>query len=272
MEKIQSVNTVISKDGTTISYEKLGAGPAMILISSAAADHKDAGQLAERLAKRFTVYNYDRRGRGSSTDAGTYAIAREVEDIEALINVAGGSAYLFGSSSGAVLALEAAGKLGTRASRLFLYEPPFIVDDGRPPVPADYVQHLNELVDTGKRSEAVEYYMIEAVGVPAEYIEFMKADPSWANMVAMAHTLAYDGMIMGSTQSGQPLPTDRWNVTVPVSVVVGENSPAFLHEAAKALVHLLDQGEYRTLAGQDHSAVVMAPEALAKEMSQYFQG
>lgn len=114
--------------------------------------------------------------------------------------------------------------------------------------------------------------MIEAVGIPAEYIEFMKADPSWANMEAMAHTLAYDGMIMGDTQSGQPLPTDRWNVNVPVSVAVGENSPAFLHHGAMALVNILGQAEYRMLAGLDHSAVVMAADALAKEMSQFFQG
>lgn len=272
MENIQSVSTVISKDGTTISYEKLGTGPALILVASAAADRQDAGQLAARLAERFTVYNYDRRGRGNSTDAGAYAVEREVEDIGALIGEAGGSACLFGSSSGAVLALEAAAKLGGRIAKLFIYEPPFIIDDGRPPVPVNYVQHLNELVGAGKRSEAVEYYMIEAVGVPAEYIEFMKADPSWANMEAMAHTLAYDGMIMGNTQSGQPLPTDRWYVNVPVSVVVGENSSAFLHHGAKALVNMLGQAEYRVLAGLDHSAVVMAAEALAEEMSRFFQG
>lgn len=272
MELIQSKNNVISKDGTKIAFVKQGEGPALILVAAATADHTDAEQLAARLAGQFTVYNFDRRGRGGSNEASPYAIDREVEDIHALIKEAGGSAFLFGSSSGAVLALEAASKLGSGVNKLFLYEPPFIVDESRPPVSPEYVNTLNRLVAEGDRSGAVEYFMTEAVGVPGEYIEFMKADPSWDKMSSMAHTLAYDGQIMGSTQSGQPLPADRWKVSIPVSVTSGENSPPFLHEAAKALADLLEQGEYRMLEGQDHSAVMMAPEALAAEIGRYFLG
>ncbi len=272
MESIQSLNSVISKDGTKISYEKQGAGPALIRVAAAAADHTDAEQLAAGFAGQFTVYNYDRRGRGGSNEASPYAVDREVEDIQALIEEAGGSAFLFGSSSGAVLALEAASKLGNVVNKLFLYEPPFIVDDSRPAVSPEYVDHLNRLLAENDQSGAVEYFMTEAVGVPGEYIGFMKADPSWENMALIVHTLVYDGLIMDSTQSGQPLPADRWKVNIPVSVTSGENSPPFLHEASKALVGLLEQGEYRTLAGQDHSAVMMAPEVLAGEISRYFLG
>lgn len=261
-----------SKDGTRIAYEKRGTGPAVILVAAAAADHNDASRLGECLAEHFTVYNYDRRGRGSSTDSAPYAVEREVDDIEAIIHEAGGSAYLFGSSSGAVLALDAAGSLGSSIiSKLFLYEPPFIVDDSRSPVPAEYVLHLNELIAGNKRSEAVEYFMTAALGIPVEYLEFMKADPSWQAMEGMAHTLAYDGMIMENTQSGQPLPQNRWHVDVPVMVMTGENSEAFLHGAASALVDLLPQCEHRMLPGQDHSAVVMAPEVLAPEVSGFLQ-
>lgn len=258
-----TMQTIFSKDGTKIAYDKKGNGQAIILVAAAAADHRDAAQLADQLANHFTVYNFDRRGRGQSSDAATYAPEREVEDIQAIIAAAGGKAYLFGSSSGAVLALDAASKLGGQVIKLFLYEPPFIINDSRSSVPADYVSRLNELIETDRRSDAVEYFMTAAVGIPAEFVEYMKADPSWKNMERMAHTLAYDGRIMGDTQSGNPLPTDRWQVNVPTAIMTGENSEPLFHDAAKALADLLPQAEHRLLAGQDHSAVVMAPESLA---------
>ncbi|MBP1996239.1 alpha/beta fold hydrolase [Paenibacillus eucommiae] len=263
------MDTVTSKDGTKIAYEKQGNGPAVILIASAVADHRDAGQLAQQLTAHFTVYNYDRRGRGQSSDVAPYAVQREVEDIEALIHKAGGNACLFGNSSGAVLALEAASLLGDQVTKLYLYEPPFIINDSRKPVPTEYVQHLNMLNQADKRSEAVEYFMSEALGIPAEYIGYMKADPSWKAMETMSHTLTYDGMIMGDTQSGRPLPTDRWKVNVPTLIMTGENSEPLFHDAAKALAELLPLVESRTLPGQDHSAVVMAPNILAKTIIDY---
>ncbi|QNK60731.1 alpha/beta hydrolase [Paenibacillus sp. PAMC21692] len=258
------METVISKDGTQIAYTKQGTGPAIIIISSAAADHQDALPLAEHLSANFTVYNYDRRGRGQSKDTAPYAAAREVEDIEALIAVAGGQAYLFGSSSGAVLALEAANLLGASIVKLYLYEPPFIINDSRKPVPVDYVEHLNALIEADKRSEAVEYFASEALGIPGEFIGYMKADTSWNKMESLAHTLAYDGMIMGTTQSGNPLQAGRWNVAIPTMVMTGENSEPLFHNAASALVELLPGATAHLLAGQDHSAVVMSPDVVAK--------
>ena len=258
------MNTVISKDGTKIAYQKQGNGPALILVASAAADHHDAAQFAEQLTTHFTVYNYDRRGRGQSTDTAPYAVEREVEDIEALIHITGGQASLFGSSSGAVLALEAASLLADQVTKLYLYEPPFIINDSRKPVPVDYVQQLNSRIEAGKRSEAVEYFASEALGIPEEYIGYMKADPSWTKMESLSHTLAYDGLIMGTTQSGNPLPTDRWAVEVPTLIMTGENSEPLFHDAASALAELLPKAVMHTLAGEDHSAVVMSPDALVK--------
>lgn len=258
------METVISKDGTKIAYEKQGNGPALILVASATADHHDAAQLADQLANHFTVYNYDRRGRGQSSDTHPYSVKREVEDIEVLIQKAGGKACLFGSSSGAVLALEAANHLGEQVTGLYLYEPPFIINDSRKPVPAEYVEHLKRLIKADRRSDAVEYYMSEALGIPAEYIGYMKADASWHSMEAMAHTLPYDGMIMGDTQSGNPLPANRWNVNIPTLIITGENSEPLFHEAANELAGLLPVAETFTLIGQDHSAVVMASNVLAE--------
>jgi len=259
-----TMETVISKDGTKIAYTKQGTGPAIIILSSAAADHQNALPLAEHLTANFTVYNYDRRGRGQSGDTAPYAPAREVEDIEALIAAAGGQAHLFGSSSGAVLALEAANLLGDSIVKLYLYEPPFIINDSRKPVPGNYVEHLNALIEADKRSEAVEYFALEALGIPGEFIGYMKADASWNKMESLAHTLAYDGMIMGTTQSGNPLPAGRWNVAIPTLIMTGENSEPLFHDAARALVELLPGATTQLLAGQDHSAVVMSPDVVAK--------
>ncbi|WP_367643905.1 alpha/beta fold hydrolase [Bacillus sp. THAF10] len=264
------MKTLISKDGTIIAYEKLGTGPSLVLVASAAADHKDAIQLAEQLSKHFTVYNYDRRGRGQSSDSPEYAVEREVEDIEVLINEAGGKSMLFGSSSGAVLALETASKLQEKVTKLFMYEPPFVIDDSRPRVPPNYVSHLNKLVGDGKRSDAVEYFMSEAIRIPSEILNFIKAEPSWKSMENIAHTLVYDGLIMGETQSGKPLPINKWEVKVPTAVMVGENSESYFHAASKSLVELLPQAKYFTLLGQDHSAVMFAPDLLAKEMTSFF--
>ena len=149
------MRTVISKDGTPIAFDQPGQGPALILVTGATATRLAAASVAAALAPSFTVFAYDRRGRGDSGDTAPYAVEREVEDIEALINAAGGSAFVFGHSSGAVLALEAARLLPTKITKLAVYEPPFIIDDSRPPAPEDYAPHLIELVSSNRRSEAI---------------------------------------------------------------------------------------------------------------------
>src|SRR2546421_7197857 len=174
-----TMRKVISKDGTPIAFDQSGQGPALILVASATATRLAEASLAAVLAPHFTVFAYDRRGRGESGDTVPYAVEREVEDIDALINEAGGSAFVFGHSSGAVLALEAARLLPTKITKLAVYEPPFIIDDSRPPVPRDYVAHLNELLAAGRRGGAVEYFMTDAMLVPAEMVAPMRNTPMW---------------------------------------------------------------------------------------------
>ena len=157
---------VRSTDGTTIAFERVGAGPPLILVGGALSDRSAAGELATALSERLTAVAYDRRGRGDSGDTPPYAVEREVEDLQALIAEAGGSSFLFGHSSGAALVLETAAR-GGGAERIALYEPPYNVDDTRTPVPADYVSHLDELVAEGRRGDAVEYFMVAGVGMPA---------------------------------------------------------------------------------------------------------
>ena len=265
------MSKVISNDSTTIAFDQSGQGPVVILVPSALSDRSNTTQLAALLSPHFTVVNYDRRGRGESSDTKPYAVECEIEDIAALIDEAGGSAFIFGHSSGAVLALEATSKLPTRIKKQALFEPPFIVDNSRPPVPSDFATHAAELVSAGRRGDAVEFFMISAVGVPAELVAQMKESPMWAGLEAVAHTLAYDGTIMGDTQSGKPLPAQRWaTVTAPTLVMDGGESPAWLHNAAQALADILPNAQHRTLKGQDHSVAITAPGVLAPILIEFF--
>jgi pimeloyl-ACP methyl ester carboxylesterase len=266
------MKTVTSKDGTTIAYDQYGTGPAVILVTGALAVASQPGgdAFAQQLAPHFTVINYDRRGRGHSGDTLPYTVEREIEDIEALIDAAGGSAILSGFSSGAVLALEAANKLAAKVKKLAMYEPPFIVDDSHAPLPDDYVDQLNAAVATGRRGDAVEIFLTKAVGVPAEVVDQMRNDQqSWSAMEAVAHTIAYDGAIMGTTMSNKPLPAGKWpSASMPTLVVTGGNSEPFFHNGAKAVVGLLPNAQHRVLAGQDHN---VSPAALVPLLVEFFQ-
>jgi pimeloyl-ACP methyl ester carboxylesterase len=262
---------VVSKDGTAIAYERSGNGPAVILVASALADRSAAAQLAALLAEHFTVINYDRRGRGESGDTGPYAVEREVEDIAALIDEAGGPVYIFGHSSGAVLALEAVSKLSSRIKKAVLYEPPFIVDGSRPPVPEDFTKRVNELVSAGRRGDAVEHFMVSAVGVPADFARQMRTYPMWPGLEKLAHTIAYDIAVMGDTQAGRPLPQKRWaSATSPIIAMSGEKSDAFLRRSAQALADILPNAKHQTLKGQDHSVVFSAPKVIAAALIETF--
>jgi pimeloyl-ACP methyl ester carboxylesterase len=265
------VATVKSKDGTTIAYERSGSGPVLVIVASALSDRSDARRLAALLAPKFTVINFDRRGRGESGDSPAYAVEREIEDIDALIEQAGGSAFVFGSSSGAVLALEASNKLASKVKAAVLFEPPFIVDDSRPPIPDDFFQKIDALVAAGRRSDALSEFMTRAIGVPEDMVAGMKQAPMWASMEKRVHTLLYDGAIMAGLQGGKPLPKKRWtSVTAPTLVLDGDQSPAYLRTAARALSEILPGSKRRTMEGRDHSAVFTAPEALAPVIVEFF--
>ena len=248
------MNTVTSKDGTKIAFEKSGEGPPLVIVGGALSDRRAAATHADLLGSNFTVSTYDRRGRGDSGDTPPYAVEREIDDLQALVEEAGGTANALGHSSGAVLALEAAAAT-PGITKLVLYEPPFIVDDSRPPLPNDFLQHLDELVAGGRREEAVEYFMTVGVLVPAEAIPSIKESPFWPSLKAMAHTIPYDVRILGDNMAGKPLSSDRWStVTVPTLVIDGGASPPSLRNAAQALADVLPNARRSTLEGQTHEA------------------
>lgn len=261
------MNTVTSADGTTIAFDRAGQGPPVILVAGATAKRADPGNsdLAERLARRFTTYNYDRRGRGDSTDTQPYTVEREVEDIAALAAEAGGTAYIYGISSGAVLALEAARRLPT-LTKLAMYEPPFIVDDSRPPRARDYVEQLDTMVAEGRRGDAAVYFMTEAAGIPAEFAAGMREQPFFPAVEALAHTIAYDGRVMGDTMDGGPLPAEWAGFAGSALVVDGGNTP-WINAGAVALAGLLPNARHVTLGGQDHN---VDPDVIAPVLIDYF--
>jgi pimeloyl-ACP methyl ester carboxylesterase len=256
-----------STDGTEIAFDRIGSGPALILVGGAWNDRKTPASLAELLASSFTVYSYDRRGRGDSGFTEPYAVEREIEDLQAVIESAGGTAHLFGHSSGAALALETTAR-SVSVSKLAMYEPPYIVDDSRPPLPTDYVEHLEELSAAGEGREVIRYFMTTAVGMPPEMVEPIVNSPMAESMVPLAHTVSYDGRVMlRGSMYGQPLPAEwRDAVTVPTLVMDGGNSPTWLHSSCRALVELLPDVSYRTLEGQDHAA---SPEAVAPALEKF---
>jgi pimeloyl-ACP methyl ester carboxylesterase len=256
---------VTSKDGTTIAFDQLGDGPPVILVCGASTDRMANAPLAALLAQHFTVFNYDRRGRGDSSNTPPYAVEREVEDLEAIINEAGGSAFVYGISSGGALTLEAAAS-GLAITKLALYEIPFFVDDSYPRPPADQAAHYNKLIAAGRRGDAVEFFMAKVVGLPAEFVAQARNAPWWPAQEALAHTLAYDATIMGDSS----LPTERVaSVTVPTLVISGEASFPFMRASARALADALPNGQTRTLAGQEHN---VAPQALAPVLEEFFAG
>jgi pimeloyl-ACP methyl ester carboxylesterase len=263
------MNKVTSKDGTQIAYETKGSGPAVILVDGALC-YRSFGpmtHLAELLAPHFTVYIYDRRGRGESSNPNPYAVEHEVEDIEALIQAAGGSAFIYGISSGACLALEAAIKLGDKISKLAMYEPPYNSEDAALKEWWEYRRQLSELLAAGRNGEAVVLFM-QFVGNPSQAIEGMRQAPVWPMFEAVAPTLAYDAAVMGEDR----LPPFRRAayIKAPALVMDGggnlETMP-FMHKSATALARAIRHGEQRTLEGQTHDVNL---EVLAPVLVEFF--
>jgi pimeloyl-ACP methyl ester carboxylesterase len=256
------MNTVTSKDGTTIAFDRMGQGSPVVLVSGGSTDRTANAPVAALLASDFAVFNYDRRGRGPSGDTPPYAVEREVEDIDAVIGATGGSAFLYGTSSGAALALEAAAS-GLAISKLALWEPPFVIDENFRP-PKDQVEQYNTMIAEGRRGDAVEYFMTRVVGMPPDFVTDARTQPWWAATEALAHTLAYDAIIMGDYS----VPTERAAlVTTPALVMVGGASFPFFRETAEALANALPNGQTRTLEGQTHD---VDPAVVAPALKEFF--
>jgi pimeloyl-ACP methyl ester carboxylesterase len=251
------METVTSQDGTAIAFDRLGSGPAVVLVTGGSVDRGSNAALADRLAANYSVLNYDRRGRGPSGDTQPYSMQREIEDIAAVIEAAGGTAHLYGSSSGAALALEAAAA-GVAIAKLALWEPPYIVGDDRPRPPANTAEIYSKFVAEGRRGDAVEYFMSTVVGMPEGFAAFARTQPWWPAQEALAHTLAYDATVMGDYTL--PLETAA-RVRVPTLIASGTASFPWIANTAKALAAVIPGARTASLEGQSHdvSATALAP-------------
>ena len=253
------MNKVISKDGTEIAYEKSGEGPALILVDGALC-YRSFGpmrELAKLLSPYFTVYAYDRRGRGDSSNSKPYAVEREVEDIDALIQEAGGSAFVYGISSGGCLALEAAARLGNKIKKLAIYEPPYNSDSAARKQWKEYRQQLADALAANRPGDAVVLFM-NLVSTPAEMVEGMRNSPVWPMFESVAPTLAYDAAAMGDDRS---VPVKRAADVVSPSLVLNGTVIPFMLDTANALTKAIPHAQHRTLEGQPHDVdlKVLAP-------------
>jgi pimeloyl-ACP methyl ester carboxylesterase len=259
--------TVISKDGTKIAYDKMGQGFPVILIDGALAIRSSALPLAELLAPHFTVYCYDRRGRGDSTDTKPYSPEKEVEDIEALMDAAGGSVHLCGTSSGGALALEAAIRLGDKVGKMAMYEVPYDSSEAGVKAWREYSAELADLLAADRRGDAVALFM-KLVGVPKDRIEGMRQAPMWQSLEALAPTLAYDGAVLGEDRK---VPVERAaSVNVRTLVMDGAASHEFMpfmRTTAESLAKAIPNARHQVLEGQGHD---VDPNALAPVLTGFF--
>ena len=247
------VRSVRSRDGVSITYERIGQGPPLILVDGALCHRKlgPGAAMAKLLARHFTVFTYDRRGRGESGDADSHGVAREVADFQAVLRETDGDACVWGHSSGGVLALEAANRVGG-VRKLVLYEAPFIVDDGRAPTEHEWAA-ISEAIAEDRRSDAVRTFL-RLAGVPGLVRALMRLSPMWPKLEAVARTLPYDGALVRDYQRGKPLPAGLWpSVRMPVLVMAGGKSPAWLRSANQSLAACLPDAQYVALEGETHN-------------------
>jgi pimeloyl-ACP methyl ester carboxylesterase len=255
------VDKVKSSDGTAIAFDRLGQGPPVILVGGAFSWRRWKGfvELADLLSERFTVLNYDRRGRGDSGDAKPYAVEREFEDLQAMISAAGGTASVWGLSSGGILALEAA-RAGVAIERIAAYEPPFIVDASEGLPPDDFMAQIDALVEREQRSQAVKYFMARVMGIPSLIPSLMSLwPPMWSKLKATAHTLPYEAALIDRYVRGRPIDDAYWtSVATPTLIVSGEKSPEKLRKGAAAIAAALPNAEHYALAGVSHNVKMSA--------------
>ncbi len=254
------MSSIASADGTMISYDMIGDGPPVVLVLGAFNERAAGAPLAAQLAGDFTVVNYDRRGRGTSTDTAPYAVDREIDDLAALIDLAGGTASVFGYSSGGVLALRAAAR-GLPIDKLALYDPPFQVEGKPEDYWAELAHRIDDLVTTGHRGDAVALFQTEGVGIPADVVAQLRGAPFWPALENIAHTLVYESLILASP------PELVGGVGTETLVIVGGVGPEPLKEAGRAVANGLVNAQFSSLEGQTHDLV---PEVLGPVLAQFY--
>jgi pimeloyl-ACP methyl ester carboxylesterase len=262
MNNTASLLKILSADGTSIACERSGSGPNLVIVNGALSDRSAAASLRPLLDPYLTVIAYDRRGRGDSGDDERYAPEREMEDLAAVLEASGGPAFVFGQSSGGILALEASLR-GLNVSRLAINEPPYIVGDSRRRPSADLAERLRRLIDGSDREAATHLFLTDAVGIPEEGLAVLHSGPAWPRMLGLAHTLAYDALVAGRYEL--PAIERLAAFRTPTLVLRGEATAPWIRLGTSALADALPNGRLTDLPGQEHSPApdVLAPALLA---------
>jgi pimeloyl-ACP methyl ester carboxylesterase len=261
------MNKVISKDGTEIAFDKQGVGPGVILVDGALSFRSfgPMPELAKLLSTNFTVIDYDRRGRGESSESKPFAVEREIEDIEALMNEVGGFVYLYGVSSGACLAIEASIKLGWKVKKLALYEAPYKSGENALEEWSEYKKQLTKSLEENRRGDAVDLFM-RFVGTPADQIAGMRQSSMWQMLEAVAPTLLYDAAVMGADRK---VPIERVSyIVAPTLVMHGGEGLPFMKQTALTLSRAIPNAKFRTIENQTHA---VASEAVAPVLAEFFK-
>jgi len=261
------MNNVFSKDGTEIAYDKIGQGPTVILVDGALA-YRSFGpmpELAKLLSNDFAAISYDRRGRGESGDKKPFSVEREIEDIDALIDANGGSAYLHGVSSGGCLAVEAAIKLSSKVKKLTVYDAPYNSDENALEEWREYTRNLTKFLAENRRGDAVALFM-KLAQTPVEQIEGMRKAPMWPMLEAVAPTLLYDATAVGVDRKVPVELVSR--LTAPTLVMHGGAGAPFMKQTALALSQAIPNAKFRTIEGQTHA---VASEVIAPVLIEFFK-
>ncbi|MEO6504192.1 MAG: alpha/beta hydrolase [Jatrophihabitantaceae bacterium] len=253
---------VTSKDGTVLAYDRVGEGPSLILAAGALNDRENTAELADLLAPYVTVFNYDRRGRGDSGDTSPYSVQKEIEDLEAIIGVAGGSAMLFAHCTAGMLALEAVAQ-GLPITRLALYEPPYILGDSQLRLTEEFKELLTGHLEKGEPGEAVAHFLIRTVGFPPEAVPKFRSMPIWPKLEKLAVTLPYDVTL--AADNWMPPQTRLDLITLPSLLIYGTGSPAWQIDSVKRLAQGLPNSETRILEGHNHDLEAKAVAPVLKE-------
>lgn len=259
------MKTVKSKDGTVLAYNTYGAGPALVCITGAGTfrQFKPVVKEAKTFAKEFTVYSYDRRGRGDSGNTLPYSLDREIEDIEAIIDAAGGEAYIYGHSSGAVLALEAALRIEPKISKAIIHDASYVHDQTEKRSYAVLRSKVQSFIDAGENAGAMRAFL-KGIGLPKAFVYLLQFTPDWRMMTKLAPTLEYD-----MTLTSDIPPLDRLSaIKVPIQVVYGGKNPVGIEDVAEQLVRTIPNAALIRLDKQTH---IVKPNVILPLLTKFFK-